>query len=93
MNSKKLYHFLMNNECHLYRGKTNIESWVVVDFLDLKEFVEIIGIHGFDDGGREVRMFEKYIAVELNDLIENNDEELSDYKECFGSEWKEHFEE
>lgn len=81
----------MKNECHLFRGSNGIESWVVVEFFDLKDFIEIIGSCGFDDGGMDVKMFEKYISVDLNDIIENNDEELSDYKECFGDEWKEYF--
>jgi hypothetical protein len=78
----------MNNECHLFRDKNdNIIAWIAVDFDCLKEFTEIVGIYVFEDGGIEVTMMNTYIAIELNDIVENNDEDLSEYKECFGSEW------
>jgi hypothetical protein len=83
----------MNNECHLYREKNRIAAWTTVYFDDLNEFVGIIGEHNLDEGGLDVRLQRRFIAIELNDIIESNDEELSDYKECFGAEWKEYFEE
>lgn len=82
----------MENECHLFRDKNdNIVAWVAVDFNCLKEFAEIVGIYAFEDGGIKVTMMYTYIAIELNDIIENNDEELSDYEECFGDDWNEYF--
>lgn len=91
MNSKKLYHFLMENECHLYKNlQTNIIfGWVVVNFSDLQEFINIIC--PLDEHGIKATIKDKYLAIELNDIIENEGEELSDYKECFGSEWEEYF--
>lgn len=89
MNSKKLYHFLMNNECHLHKEKDRVIAWVVVYFDDLKEFTEIVNcIEGVE---ATIKIY--HLSVVLNDIIENNEEELSDYKECFGDEWKEYFEE
>jgi hypothetical protein len=84
----------MNNECHLYRDtNSSIIGWVVVLFSDLQEFVDITGSSLLEDDGLEVTLKSDYIAVELNELIEYNGEDLIDYKECFGDEWKEYFEE
>lgn len=88
VNSKKLYNFLMNNECHLYRDKSDVKAWVAVKYYDLQEFAEIIGACSFDDGGIEVTMMQGYIAVTINDLLEGTEEDLIDYKECFGDEWE-----
>lgn len=91
MNTKKLYHFLMENECHLYKEKDTIKAWACVHFWQLQEFAEILGRCAFDDGGLDVKMFEDYLAVNIDDLIEGYDEDLNDYKECFGDEWDDYF--
>ena len=88
MADHRLFKFLMENECHLYKDKDGIKAWVAVDFSGLSDFVKIAGEHHFDCGcgGLNVTMFDDYIAVELLDIIEGSGEELIDYKECFDSD-------
>lgn len=91
MNTKKLYHFLMENKCHLYQKKDEVKAWVCVNFWQLQEFADILDSCSFDDGGIDVKMFEDYLAIDIDDLLEGYGEELNDYKECFGEEWDEYF--
>lgn len=87
-----LFKFLMENECHLYKDKYGTKAWVAVNFFDLDDFVKTVGEYHFDCGGLNVTMFNNYIAVELLDILEGNDEELIDYKDCFDKdEWDEYF--
>ena len=93
MDTKKLYHFLMENECHLFRANGKIKAWVCVNFRDLDDFIEILGVNFFDESGLEVTMFHDYLAVTIDDLIDGYGEELNEYKECFDkSEWEDYFE-
>jgi hypothetical protein len=88
-----LYEFLRNNETGLYtknyeKDKT-VYTYVHVWHFDLSDFVKIVGSSPFDEGGLEVRMFENTIAIELNDIIENDGHELLAYRNCFDEDdWK-----
>jgi len=79
----KLYDFLLKNDTGLYQSGENIIPFVHIDFCDLAEFVEIVGIYQFEEGGIEVQMFDSTICIELTDIIESEGHYLSDYKSCF----------
>jgi DNA polymerase III sliding clamp (beta) subunit (PCNA family) len=86
----KLYEFLRERECHLYKEKNEIRSWVAVDFDDLKEFAKVVDTND-GDGGLDVKMFNDYIAIELNDTFESLDMKIQDYEKCFPEdEYKEY---
>lgn len=78
-----LYEFLKENETGMYLHKNELVVYVHVHFGKLTEFVEIVGRSPFDEDGLEVRMFEYTLAIELNDIIENNDQEILAYRNCF----------
>jgi hypothetical protein len=88
-----LYEFLKNHECHLFRERGEVKAAVMVDFDDLADFVKVVGIGHFDDGGLEVSMFDRYIAIEIIDIIEESfGDEFQAYKNCFDvSEWERYF--
>lgn len=91
-----LYDFLKENETGLYtqefhKNKT-VFAYVHIDFCDLSKFVGIVGSHHFEERGMKVTMLENTVAVDLNDIIECDDDYLSDYKNCFCEhDWK-HYE-
>lgn len=90
MADHRLFKFLMENECHLYKDKDGIKAWVAVMFGALGDFIKIVGDHF--SCGCGVTMFNDYIAVELLDILEGTGEEVNDYKDCFDSdEWHEYF--
>lgn len=75
----KLHDFLKENDTGLYqRIGQQVIAYVHIYFCDLSDFVEIVGQNWFDEGGREVQMFDKTICVELSGLLD-----ISDYKNCF----------
>lgn len=89
-----LYNFLNENETGLTtenNGK-DIIAYVHIYFWKLDDFVKIVGSYPFDEGGREVVMFEDTICVELNDIIEGDGHNLSSYKRCFNENDWENFE-
>jgi hypothetical protein len=87
-----LYDFLKVNETGLFKEKKSqeVRAYVHIDFIDLDKFVKIVGTGRFDEGGIEVRMFDKTICVELNEIFEDDGLDISDYKNCFG-EYDEYF--
>jgi hypothetical protein len=87
-----LYEFLKENETGLYKNKDReVVGFVHVNFINLDEFVEIIGTHWFEDGGLAVEMFRDSICIELNDIFEGFGQGLLDYEKCFDeSTWSEH---
>ena len=91
MNTKKLYHFLMSNECHLYRQGDDIKSFVCVNFRDFDDFIKIIKSSDFEEIGLEATIKNGYMVVDIEDLIGDEGEELIEYKECFGDEWDVYF--
>jgi len=79
-----LYEFLKETACETglfydYKYK-EVKSYVHIYFRNLKEFVEIVGIYHFDEGGLDVKMFEDSIVVELDDIFEDEDNCILDYK-------------
>lgn len=78
-----LYDFLKEHETGMYLDNNELIAYVHVHFHDLPQFVEIVGLSTFDEGGLEVRMFEHTLAIELNDIIENSDQEILAYRNCF----------
>jgi hypothetical protein len=87
----ELYNFLQERECHLYKEKGEIHSWVAVYFDDLEEFAKIVDTND-GDGGLDVKMFNNYIAIELNDTFESLDQTIHDYKNCFPeNEYEDYF--
>lgn len=78
-----LYDFLQRNETGMFVKKDELFTYVHVHFDDLAEFVEIVGSHPFDEGGLEIRMFERTMAIDLNDIIEGDGHELLAYRACF----------
>jgi hypothetical protein len=89
----ELYEFLKPHECHLYRERGEVKAAVIVDFNDLADFVKVVGTSHFDDGGLEVHMFDRYIAIEIRDIIEESfGDEFQAYKNCFDvDEWEGYF--
>ena len=85
----KLYEFLKDKETHIYcDGNTGIKTWAVIYFYDLEEFTNIIRHHLYD-GGIDVNLNDGYVAVELNQIIESEGNNISDYKNIFDeSEYK-----
>ena len=82
-----LYEFLKETayETGIYYNyeQKEVIAYVHIFFHDLKEFVNIIGIYLFDEGGLETKMFEDTIVIELNEIFENDDNCILDYKNCF----------
>jgi hypothetical protein len=85
----ELYDFLNENETGLFREKDTIVAYVHIYFFRLEDFVKIIGVNSFDEGGIDVKMFSDTVCVELNSIIEAFGHDLSSYKKCF-SEWNEY---
>lgn len=81
-----LYDFLQENETGLYVKDNELIAYVHVHFSNLDEFVGIIGSYPFDEGGLEVRMFERTLAIDLNGIIEADGHELLAYRKCFNEE-------
>lgn len=88
----ELYEFLKAHECHLFREKDQIKAWVCVEFFELDDFVQVIGRCAIGESGLQVTLFESYLAVELNDIIDGTGADLSDYKRVFDdTEWEDYF--
>ncbi len=89
-----LYEFLKNNETGLYRNKDKIIAYVIIDFDEdkLNNFIEIIGVDYFSEGGIDCKIHDKYISIDLNDIIEEwCGQNLSNYKNCFRiDDWDEY---
>lgn len=79
----ELYEFLKTVETHLYEENEEIKAIGLIDFWELKEFQEVVGISYFDEGGCDVKLLEGYIAIELNDIFEFDGNYIRDYKKCF----------
>jgi len=89
----ELFVFLMNNETGLYgKGDKEVIAYVHIDFSDLREFIEIVGEYYFAEGGMEVTLLSSTVAVDLNEIIENDGHYLSAYKKCFDEDDWEHYE-
>ncbi|UKS25045.1 hypothetical protein LOZ80_26055 [Paenibacillus sp. HWE-109] len=91
-----LYDFLKTNETHLYtsefdKNKT-VYALVFIPFDELCRFTGIVGSGVFDEEGLEVVMKETYLAVTLNDIIENQGHYISSYKNCFDEDDWNHYE-
>lgn len=85
-----LYKFMLDNECHLF-FKSGVKAWACVQFCNLKDFVNAIGRNYFDEEGMGIRLFDTYVAVDLNEIIEGEGHLLSSYQECFPEdEWKQY---
>ena len=78
-----LYDFLQWNETGMFVKNNELFAYVHVHFSDLAQFAKIVGSHTFDDGGLEIRMFERTMAIDLNDIIEGDGHELLAYRACF----------
>lgn len=81
-----LYAFLMKNETGMWVKGNELITYVHVHFEDLAEFVEIVGIRPFDESGLGVRMFEKTVVIELNDILEADGHEILAYRTCFNED-------
>lgn len=91
----KLYAFLSKDwiETGLYEDKNGeLIGFAHIPFDGLEEFAKIVGQYPFDDGGIEVRMMYYSVFIELNDIIESLDAELSDFSALF-DKWNEYKEE
>jgi len=78
-----LYEFLQNHETGLCLERHGIVAYVHVEFYDLKDFVEIVGLDWFSEGGLDVKMFNDTICIELNDIFETDGNCILDYESCF----------
>lgn len=89
-----LYEFLQNHETGLCLDEyKNIVAYVHIRFDDLKDFVEIVGIYPFDEGGADAKMFETTICIDLNLIFEGDGNCILDYKNCFGEDDLENYKE
>ena len=78
-----LYEFMKENETGLFKRNNDVIAYVHIYFFNLDDFVKIVGEDWFDEGGREVQMFNNTICIELNDVIEGDGHKLSSYEGCF----------
>lgn len=78
-----LYDFLQNHETTILVENKEIVAFVFVDFRDLYDFVKIVGVDHFDDGGVDVTMLDSYLCIPISDYIEGCGHNLSSYKNCF----------
>lgn len=86
INNLELYEFLKEEvECGIqYKYETkSIECWVWLDFCQLKEFVDLVGNNYFYEGGVECNLQETRIAIDLNDIIEYQGDDIFSYKSIF----------
>ena len=67
MTELELYKFCKGKELD-WRGDKLI-LWI--EFLEIKEFTELLGYDFLSEGGLDVVLFEFCIALELNDLCEH----------------------
>lgn len=79
----ELYEFLKERECHLFRENDEMQAWVVVPFYLLSDFVKVVGNTYFDEGGMDIKMFEDYLAIDLNYIFEAECEFIYEYRKCF----------
>jgi hypothetical protein len=81
----ELYDFLREHETGLYINKNNeLIGFVFIDFWHIEEFIKIVGSYHFDGcDGLDCKLQEYHVCVELNEIIEAEDQELNDYKNCF----------
>lgn len=81
----ELYEFLKNHETGLSQDcKTNIiTAYVLIDFCDIQDFIDAIGVYWFDEGGLDCKLLNGYIGIDINDIIEAEGHNLSSYKNCF----------
>lgn len=89
MNSKKLYHFMMNNECRMQETDNGVISFMFVKFHNLQEFGDIIGDDYFDNCGFSITLMRNHAIINITELFEVEDMDLFEYKECFGHYWNE----
>lgn len=82
-----LYEFLKENETHMYLISNTLEFGVHIYFSDLKDFIQIIGSSHLDDGGIETTLnSDSTLFVPLNDVFDNDDLSVYDYRYCFPDE-------
>lgn len=87
----ELYDFLKENETGLYLDydREEVIAYVHINFYDLSNFVKVVGEGYFDEGGADVAMFPNTICIEINDIINDLDQSLYDYKGCFNKDdWR-----
>ncbi|WP_163583296.1 hypothetical protein [Gracilibacillus saliphilus] len=79
----ELYDFLKENETGMMRNENGVIAYVHIPFFKLDDFVEIVGVCQFDEGGIEVQLFDTTVCVDLNDIIENEGHSVISYENCF----------
>lgn len=68
MKELKLYKFIMENSIEIdWRGE---ELVIWLHFLDIKDFVELVGADYLSDGGHDANIQEHYIALDLVPICE-----------------------
>lgn len=88
-----LYDFLKENETGLYTQEfeknKQVYAYVHIPYYNVRDFVEIVGSHPFEEGGMDAKMFQDTLCVDINDIIESDGHYLSAYKKCFNEDdWK-----
>ena len=87
----ELYEFLKERENHLYMHDGKLRAWSCIALCDVEEFNRIIPEGHFDDGGMEVRLFDYYIAVDIDEVLSYEGETLWEYRRCFEEDEVERF--
>lgn len=83
-----LYEFLNNNETGMYPDKSEVMVYVFVSFYDVVDFVNAVGKYHFEEGGRDCKLQETGICIDINYFIESEGHKLSSYKNCFSkNDW------
>ncbi|URJ46405.1 hypothetical protein MF628_000935 [Paenibacillus polymyxa] len=90
-----LYDLLKERETGLYiqnfEKNRTVFAYVHLDFGDISDFVKLVGDDYLCEGGYDAKICPMSVVVEINDVIERFDNELSDYKNCFDEDdWKRH---
>lgn len=86
VNNIALYEFLKERENHLFQEKNELRAWTCIPLHRIEDFTRLLGPTYFDEGGIEVKLFDNYIAVDLNEIFETEEEYFWEYRACFEAE-------
>lgn len=89
----KLHQFLKDNETHLYRDNDdNLIGYIYITFDNIETFANILGENFFEKEYNNIcKLHEDCIAIEIDNILDYFDEDLVNFKNCFGeSEWISH---
>lgn len=83
--NEELYDFLLENEVSsMYEIKGRLGFGVHVHFIEIPEFIEIVGEYILDDGGIDLNLNNRYtVYIPLEDIFMNSNYSIMEYKECF----------